>query len=84
MALSREEIFGQIATIVAEKLNIGRDTVTLASSFKDLGADSLDIVEFIMMLEETFNIEINDDQAEAIATINDAVEQVYRLRQGTI
>jgi acyl carrier protein len=79
MAVSREETLNQIINIVADKLNISRDTISATSSFKDLGADSLDIVELIMTFEEAFNIEINDDQAESIATINDATDHVYRL-----
>src|ERR1700683_5476802 len=59
---------------IAEQLGVAADEVTPESSFiEDLGADSLDIVELVMALEEEFNIEISDEDAEHIRTVHDVV-----------
>jgi acyl carrier protein len=59
---------------IAEQLGVAADEVTPESSFiEDLGADSLDIVELVMALEEEFNIEISDEDAEKIRTVKDVV-----------
>ena len=63
--------------IIAEQLSVDAESITEASSFKDdLGADSLDIFQIIMGIEETFDIEIDNDDAEQISTVGDAVEQI--------
>ena len=63
--------------IIAEVLNFEPEVVTLASSFvDDLGADSLDIFQIIMGIEEEFDIEIPNEAAEQIVTVGDAVEQI--------
>ncbi|TZE83384.1 acyl carrier protein [Calorimonas adulescens] len=70
-------IFDKVREIVAEQLGVESDEITLESSFiDDLGADSLDIVELIMALEEEFDIEIPDEDAEKITTVNDVVEYI--------
>mgnify|MGYP001140162701 CR=1 FL=1 len=67
----------KIKKIVVEQLGVEEEEVSMESSFiDDLGADSLDIVELIMALEEEFDIEIPDDEAEKISTVNDVVEYV--------
>ncbi|QFQ32523.1 acyl carrier protein [Buchnera aphidicola (Aphis fabae)] len=64
----------KIKKIIAKKLDIKIENITNNSSFlEDLGADSLDIVELIMTLEEDFNIEISDNEAEKIKTVQNAV-----------
>ena len=64
----------RVRKIVVEQLGITEDQVTLEASFvDDLGADSLDTVELVMALEEEFDAEIPDDQAEAITTVKQAV-----------
>jgi acyl carrier protein len=64
----------KVIKIVAEHLDVEESKITETSSFvDDLGADSLDQVELVMAFEEEFNIEIPDDAAEKIATVNDAV-----------
>jgi acyl carrier protein len=69
-----EEIFAKVKTIVADKLSVDESEVTKDASFTDdLGADSLDIVELVMALEEDFDIEIPDEDSEKIKTVNDAV-----------
>ena len=63
--------------LIADQLSVDADSITEASSFKDdLGADSLDIFQIIMGLEEEFDIEIANEAAENIVTVGDAVEQI--------
>jgi acyl carrier protein len=74
-----EEIFGKVKSIVADKLSVDEVEVLKDASFTDdLGADSLDIVELVMALEEDFDIEIPDDDAENIKTVNDAVVYIQK------
>ena len=67
--------FEQVKKIVVEQLGVEPDEVQMTSTFvDDLGADSLDIVELIMAFEEEFNIEIPDEKAEKIKTVEDVVK----------
>ena len=67
----------KIRGIVAKQLGLGEDEVNNESSFiDDLGADSLDTVELVMSLEEEFDIEISDDEAENILTVQAAIDHV--------
>ncbi|SDE14885.1 acyl carrier protein [Desulfuromonas thiophila] len=67
----------RVQKIVAEQLGVEEEQVTLEASFMDdLGADSLDTVELVMALEEEFDIEISDEDAEKIQTVQDAVNYV--------
>ncbi|MCH5186506.1 MAG: acyl carrier protein [Oscillospiraceae bacterium] len=69
--------FEKVKTIVVDQLGVSEDDVTMEASFvDDLGADSLDVVELIMALEEEFDIEIPDTDAEKISTVADVVEYV--------
>lgn len=69
--------FEKLQKIIAEVLNIDADKVTLDSTFvDDLGADSLDVFQIIMGIEDEFGIQIPDDAAESIVTVSDAVEQI--------
>ncbi|HBG09933.1 MAG: acyl carrier protein [Limnochordia bacterium] len=69
-----ERIFDKVKTIIVEQLGINEAEVTPEASFvEDLGADSLDVVELIMALEEEFDLKITDEEAEKIATVRDAV-----------
>jgi len=69
--------FEKIQEIIADVLNIEVDEIKLESRFvDDLGADSLDIFQIIMGIEEIFDIEINNSEAEKISTVKDAVEQI--------
>lgn len=75
--MSSEEIFDKVKEIIIEQLDAAESTVTMEASFiDDLGADSLDIVELIMSLEEEFDMEIPDADAEKIVTVNDVVEYI--------
>ena len=63
--------------LIADQLSVDADSITEASSFKDdLGADSLDVIQIIMGIEDAFDIEINNEDAEKITTVGDAVEQI--------
>tara|TARA_B110000503_G_C7018294_1_gene358636 strand:- start:492 stop:728 length:237 start_codon:yes stop_codon:yes gene_type:complete len=67
----------RVAKMVAEQLGVKEDDVKLSSSFvEDLGADSLDTVELIMALEEEFDTEIPDEDAEKIATVQNAIDYI--------
>mgnify|MGYP003535466577 CR=1 FL=1 len=75
--MSSEEIFDKVKEIIVEQLGVAETAVTMEASFiDDLGADSLDIVELIMALEEEFDMEIPDADAEKIVTVNDVVEYI--------
>lgn len=70
-------IFEKVQEKVAEQLGIDADEVSMESSFiDDLGADSLDIVELLMALEEEFDIEIPDEEAEKLSSVGDVVEYI--------
>ena len=69
--------FEQVKKIVKEQLGVEEDEIRMESTFvDDLGADSLDIVELIMAFEEEFNIEIPDEKAEKIKTVEDVVKYI--------
>jgi len=68
-------ILDEVKEVVVEQLNVNPDEVKEDSKFvEDLGADSLDVVELVMALEEKFDIEIPDEEAEKIATVADAIK----------
>lgn len=70
-------MFEKVKKIIVDQLGVEEDDVTMDASFiDDLGADSLDIVELIMALEEEFDLEIPDSEAEKITTVGDAVEYI--------
>ena len=71
--------FEKLQQIIAEVLNIDPDEITMNTTVvDDLGADSLDIFQIIMGIEEEFGIEIDNDAAETITTVGDAVEQIKK------
>lgn len=70
-------IYKKIKNIIATQFNIDEDEITKETSFKDtLNADSLDLVELIMALEDEFGLEMEDDDMESIKTVGDAVEYI--------
>jgi len=70
---------GKVKKITAEKLSVEPDEVVPQASFvDDLGADSLDLVELIMALEEAFDIEISDEEAEKLQTVKDAINYIKK------
>ena len=77
LIMSSEEIFEKIKNIIIEQLQVSETAVTEEASFiDDLGADSLDLVELIMALEEEFGIEIPDADAEKVVTVGDVVNYI--------
>ena len=69
--------FEKLQNIIADVLNVDKQEITMETRFvHDLQADSLDIFQIIMGIEETFDIEIDNEDAEKIATVEDAVEQI--------
>ena len=67
----------KVKNIIADQLGVGEDEIKITSSFiEDLGADSLDIVELVMQMEEEFEVEIPDEEAENIKTVQDAVNYI--------
>ncbi len=75
--MSQAEIFEKVKKIVAEQLGVEDEKITPNANFaNDLGADSLDTVELVMALEEEFDIEIPDEAAEKITTVQEAVDYI--------
>ena len=71
--------FEKLQAIIADVLNVPKDDITPETTFvDDLGADSLDIFQIIMGIEDEFDIEIDNEEAEKITTVQDAVEQIKK------
>jgi acyl carrier protein len=80
MAIEINETATKIISIIAEKLHIDAATINAQSTLQDLGADSLDMVDIIMKVEEEFGIEINDEDAEGLHNVQDVINYVHALR----
>lgn len=75
--MDNEDILAKVKEVIIDQLNVDEDDVVAEASFiDDLGADSLDIVELVMALEESFGISIPDEEAEGIKTVGDAVNYI--------
>ena len=75
--MTETEVLERITKIVVDRLEVEASEVKLDAAFKDdLGADSLDVVELVMELEDEFGMEISDDDAEKISTVGDAVNYI--------
>ncbi|GGH69356.1 acyl carrier protein [Compostibacillus humi] len=71
------DVFERVKAIIVDRLDVEEEKVTLEASFKDdLEADSLDVVELVMELEDEFDMEIADEEAEKINTVGDAVDYI--------
>ena len=80
--MERDELLKKIKAIVADKLSIGEDQITEEASFiDDLGADSLDTVELVMALEDEFDLDIPDEDAEKMTTVGKAIDYVLETLQ---
>ena len=80
MAFSKEDTLQKVIDIISDKLNMPKENIKPEVTFQDLGADSLDIVEMIMSFEETFGIEIKDEDAEKIKTVQEATDLIHDAR----
>jgi len=69
-------VFEKVKAIIVDQLGVEEDEITLDTTFTDLNADSLDIVELIMALEEEFDLDIPDEDAEKIRSVGDAVNYI--------
>ena len=70
-------VFERIKKIIAEQLGADEEEITMDSTFiEDLGADSLDVVELVMAIEDEFDMEIDEDEAEDISTVGDVVDYI--------
>ena len=77
LVMSSEEVFEKVKGIIVEQLGVADTAVTMEASFiDDLGADSLDTVELIMAIEEEFDIEIPDEDAEKVVAVQDVVDYI--------
>ena len=83
--MSEQATFEKVKGIVVEQLGVDEKEVKLEAAYiDDLGADSLDIVELIMAFEEEFNIEIPDDVAEKIKTVQDTVDYIEKEKKAEV
>lgn len=80
MAIEMKDTADKIIAIIVEKLDIDPSVIQMTSTLQDLGADSLDMVEIIMKIEELFNIEINDEAVEKLHNVQDVINYVHELR----
>ncbi|MBO4460206.1 MAG: acyl carrier protein [Clostridiales bacterium] len=80
--MTNDELFDTIKGMIVDQLGVDEDVIKEDSSFiDDLNADSLDMVELVMAMEEEFDIEIPDDVAEKVVTVKDAVNYIAGLTQ---
>jgi acyl carrier protein len=80
MAIEMNETAQKINSIIAEKLHVEASSIKPESTLQDLGADSLDMVDIVMKVEEEFGIEINDEDADKLHTVQDFINYVHDLR----
>jgi len=80
--MTEEELFESIKKLIVDQLGVDEDSITMESSFvDDLNADSLDMVELVMAMEQEFDVSVPDEVAEKVATVGDAVEYIKGLAE---
>lgn len=77
--MEQKAIKEKVISIITSTLNVDKESVTDQATLESLGADSLDMLEIIMKLEESFGVEIDDEQAEHIQTVGQAIESIEQL-----
>jgi acyl carrier protein len=76
--LNEKEVLAKVKSIIVQQLDVKADELSPETTFEDLNADSLDVVELIMALEEEFELEIPDEDAEKLATVGAAVDYIFK------
>ena len=79
-SFTMQDTFDKVADIIATTLSVDKKSVMPAATLQDLGADSLDLVEIVMKIEEEFGIEINDEVIEKLENVQDLINYVHELR----
>lgn len=79
MARDYQELYQEVVKLIAQQLHKKPEEISPESTLESLGADSLDRVELIMKIEEQFAIEVNDDDAEKLNTVGQAVDYIHKL-----
>ena len=80
MSQNRAEVTARVKELIADSLGVESEIELSASFIDDLGADSLDIVELVMLIEKDFDLEIPDEDAERISTVQDAIDYIMENR----
>ena len=80
MAIEINDTAQKVIGIIADKLHLDASAVNPQATLQDLGADSLDMVDIIMKIEEEFSIEINDEDAEKLINVQDVINYIHALR----
>lgn len=80
MAFTKDDTYNKVVHVIAEKIKIPKENITVTTTFKDLGVDSLDQVELIMSFENEFDIRIEDEEGASIQTVQDAVDLLHAKR----
>ncbi|NLX91165.1 MAG: acyl carrier protein [Firmicutes bacterium] len=70
------EVFEKVKSLISEQLDVDEEQLDMDTTFEDIDADSLDVVELVMALEEEFNLEISDEEVEKIKTVGDIVSYI--------
>ena len=82
--MTKNELFNQIKKIISEKFNLEEDDVKLSTSFvEDIGADSLDLVDLVMALEDEFGIKVDEQDTDRLKTLEDVINYVYEKLGGS-
>ncbi|HLQ74644.1 MAG TPA: acyl carrier protein [Alloiococcus sp.] len=80
--MNKEEVYEKVKTIIVERLGVDEDKISRDISFQDdIGADSLDVVELVMEMEDYFGKEISDEDAEQLTTVGKVVDFIYEKTQ---